>query len=165
MLRMILLLGFIVSASFSMAQTTELINVMSGENFDLRDYSIDSDAQYGPDAGGGAYFYELIDVDYIEGDSYEDYLVTVTLKKKWLFGFQTQRSDTKKLSLRDWRSRIYARNGQQIEMGTLQYIFNEQLSAGGAIMQESNWSGDIPRGKYNPAREVYVGATVRFILK
>lgn len=139
---------------------TEIINLFTGDNFDLADYSYDKEV-----AEVETGMFDLISVEVADEEDNAEFNVVITLKKKWEFSLNTEIVDTKQLTKSEWRSRIYARDAHRVESGSARYRFNDIISAGPAVLRSTNWVGQLPRDTTNPKEKIFVGGNIKIILK
>lgn len=138
---------------------SEIVNLFTGESFDLADYRYHREL----DTENG--LYDLVSIEVNDQEDNAEYNVVVTFKRKWEFGIQSNVIDTKGLTRAEWNSRIYARDAERIQMGTARYRFNDIMSAGPAVLRSTNWVGQLPRSNDNPDHQVFVGGSIKIILK
>tara|TARA_Y100000768_G_scaffold388897_1_gene388469 strand:+ start:13916 stop:14356 length:441 start_codon:yes stop_codon:yes gene_type:complete len=143
----------------------EIVTHFTGENFDLDNYRLNKDREkeYINSADGG--LYELVEIKTNDLNQDNEVTFTITLRKKWDLDFDSHIVDLKQLSPRDWRSRVIARDANRVEVGSIRYNLNDRFSAGPAVIRNTDYIGNIPRGDDNPKKKIYVGGSIKVIFK
>ena len=143
----------------------EVVQLFTGSEFDLADYSIKTDEEKEKLYRQGNGLYELVEVKKNDINADNEVNFTVTLKKKWDLGLYSEIVDTKGMTPQEWRSRTLARDAYRVQVGSATYNFNDTISAGPAVLRSTNWVGSVPRSDSNPEYRSFVGGTVKIVFK